>query len=94
MFCLFMAVQLLLGGDIFPKSGLQLFVASLGVMFGAIINANIFGELVVIVESMGKAEKVFQSMFASMNTVMITLNLQENVAQDIRNEVVRNAPSN
>ena len=62
-------------------------------MLGAIINANIFGELVVIVESMGRAEKNFQSKFSSMNTVMITLSLQPNVAQSIRNEVVRNAPS-
>lgn len=80
IYCIFVAVQLLLGGDILPKSGLQIFYASLGVMFGAIINANIFGELVVIVESMGRAEKQFQSKFASMNTVMITLNLKEDTA--------------
>ena len=44
-------------------------------MLGAIINATIFGELVVIVESMGRAEKNFKSKFSSMNTVMITLSL-------------------
>ena len=50
-------------------------------MLGAIINANIFGELVVIVESMGKDEKKFQSKFSATNTVMIDLKLPEKLAQ-------------
>ena len=49
-------------------------------MLGAIINANIFGELVVIVASMGRVEKQFQSKFASMNTVLINLKLHEDTA--------------
>ena len=62
-------------------------------MLGAIINANIFGELVVIVASMGRAEKLFQSKYASINTALINLNLERNLAQDVRNEQIRNAPS-
>ena len=46
---------------------------------GAIINANIFGELAVILGSIGKPEKEFQSKLASMNTAMINLNLPEDI---------------
>lgn len=51
---------------------------------GAIINANIFGELSVILAGMGKDEKRFQSLYASANTVMIDLKLKEKTAQKIR----------
>jgi predicted membrane-bound mannosyltransferase len=45
---------------------------------GAVINANIFGELSVILAGMGKDENRFQSLYASANTVMIDLKLKEN----------------
>jgi hypothetical protein len=68
-------VQLLLGGDIFPISGSQCVLSSIGLFLGAVINANIFGELAVILASIGKEEKKFQCLFASFKTVMINLKL-------------------
>jgi hypothetical protein len=44
---------------------------------GAVINANIFGELSVIMYGMGKSEKVFQNITASLNTAMINLDLDK-----------------
>ena len=79
-FSIFTAVQVLLGGDIMPQDGLQTTIAAIGTMLGAIINANIFSELVVIVESMGRAEKKFQSKFSSINTALINLNLDRVLA--------------
>ena len=57
--CLFTATQLLLGGDYYPMTTAEVLCAAVGIFLGAIINANIFGELVVIMESMGKDEKMF-----------------------------------
>ena len=48
---------MLLGGDIGPRNSLQITMATLGVFFGSLINANIFGELTVIIEGMGRDEK-------------------------------------
>ena len=47
---------------------------------GAIINANIFGELAVILNGIGKHEKLFESKMASINTAMINLNLPKDVS--------------
>ena len=59
MFSLLCSVQALLGGDNFPINTIQTLYSSTGVMLGAIINANIFGELAVIMSSMGQVEKNF-----------------------------------
>jgi len=42
---------------------------------GAIINANIFGELALIISELDKGEKMFQSKLAKINTAMINLKL-------------------
>jgi hypothetical protein len=68
-------------------------MAACGLFFGAIINANIFGELAVIMASIGHHEKEFQKKYASANTVMIQLNLPEETRQDIRDSLIRNQPS-
>ena len=77
MTCLFVSVQNLLGKNYFPISSIETFVASVGIFMGAIINANIFGELAVILASMGKDEKLFQWKLAITNTAMINLELPE-----------------
>jgi len=59
MVCIYGSVLSLLGSDIFPMGSYQTLMATAGCFFGAIINANIFGELAVIMASMGKVEKNF-----------------------------------
>lgn len=52
----------MLGGvDQQPRTFLQVGFASFGIFFGAIINANIFGEITVIMQSMGKNTREFES---------------------------------
>ena len=70
---------MLLGGDIGPRNSVQCILAAMGVFLGSIINANIFGELVVIVEGMGKDAKEFQSKTAAMNTAMINIKLPHEI---------------
>lgn len=75
--CIHSAVLSTLGSDILPRDFIQTIMAACGLFFGAIINANIFGELAVIMASIGHHEKEFQKKYASANTVMIQLNLPE-----------------
>ena len=87
------SVQALLGGDISPSDSIQTAIATLGIFLGAIINANIFGELAVILASMGKTEKQFASFFSASNTAMINLELPLNVQQNVRDLHIRNQSS-
>jgi hypothetical protein len=54
-------------------------LATFGLFMGAVINANIFGELQVILNSIGIEEKEFQNYYTSNNSVMIHLNLPEEI---------------
>ena len=81
---------MLLGGDIGPRNSVQIILATFGVFMGSLINANIFGELSVIIGGMGRDEKEFQSNTASMNTAMINIKLPEDLRQLIRDDNVRN----
>ena len=85
------SVTAMLGGDIFPMSFGQTLLGSIGIFLGAIINANIFGELAVILSQIGKPEKRFQSDYAAMNTAMINLDLPEKLRQDIQSSLMSNA---
>ena len=46
------AVLLATGNDIGPRDTLQVFFGGFGLFLGAIINANIFGELAVLVSQL------------------------------------------
>ena len=46
-----------------------------GLLCGAVINANIFGELALILSDMNKQLKKFELKMSRTNTVMIDLNL-------------------
>ena len=69
-----------MGCDISPRTTGQTCLAGFGLFMGAIINANIFGELAVILNGIGKHEKLFESKMASINTAMINLNLPKDVS--------------
>lgn len=85
------SVTAMLGGDIFPMTFSQTLLGAIGIFMGAIINANIFGELAVILSQIGKAEKTFQSNLAAMNTAMINLGLPSQLQHDIRDSLISNA---
>ena len=75
LYSLLYAVQVCLGSDIFPVTTLEIVFNSIGLFLGAVINANIFGELALIFSELDKLEKEFQLKLAQINTAMIHLNL-------------------
>lgn len=87
---LHVSVNGLLGGDLLPNDSFQTIVASIAVFLGAIINANIFGELAMILASMDHEEKNFQSFFSASNTAMINLDLPSEVQQKVRDSHIKN----
>lgn len=51
------------GGDFCPITEVQITLAAFGVFMAAYINANIFGELTMILQGIGKEEEDFQTKF-------------------------------
>ena len=65
-------------------------MAGFGCFMGAIINANIFGELALILSGINKSDKIYQSKVARMNTAMINIDLPILIRQRIRDELMKN----
>ena len=55
------SVLLLTGNDILPKGVFQIAFVSIAVVMGAILNANIFGNVALIISDMNKKTHEFQS---------------------------------
>ncbi len=49
IYCFHVAVVLITGNDVCPRNELQVALASFATFSGAIVNANIFGELAVLI---------------------------------------------
>lgn len=74
---LYHSVNILVGNDIGPRDVFQnVFLATM-ITCGAIINANIFGELAVILSNLNRKSSLFQAKLDTANTAMKTLNLPE-----------------
>jgi hypothetical protein len=75
--CMYHSVLLLTGNDVGPRGYTQTIFATSTVLLGAIINANIFGELAVILATMNKNAALFQSKLDTANAAMKNLSLPE-----------------
>lgn len=75
LYALYSTVLNCLGNDIQPRDVYQTAICGLGLVLGALINANIFGELSLILSGLNINEKMFQSKLARVNTAMINLKL-------------------
>lgn len=75
--CLYHSILMLTGNDIGPRGYAQLIFASIFVTLGAIINANIFGELAVILATMNRNAAIFQAKVDVANAAMRNLSLPE-----------------
>jgi hypothetical protein len=53
------SVLLLTGNDILPKGALQICFVAIAITMGAIINANIFGNVALIISDMNKKTAEF-----------------------------------
>ena len=57
--CQYHSVMILSGGDVGPRDSITLFFATYTILIGAIVNANIFGNLAVLVSQMNHKQTVF-----------------------------------
>lgn len=57
--CVHTSMQMMMGVDVLPQKAIEVLVAGCGNFLGAIINANIFGELAMILSGIDRADKVF-----------------------------------
>lgn len=71
------AVLLLTGNDIGPRGYAQTIFCAMIVTVGAIVNANIFGELAVILATMNRNAALFQAKLDTANAAMKNLSLPE-----------------
>ena len=79
-----MSVTSIMGSDLLPLNLSQTIFSSFGVFMGAVIQANIFGELVIILANMDKYLRIFDYKIVRYNTTMIYINLPFNLQQEIR----------
>lgn len=77
------AVLMLTGGDLGPRDIVQMIFISTVLLAGAIINANIFGELAVILASMNRKATAFQAKLDIANAAMKGLGLDERLQVQI-----------
>ena len=77
-----------------PRTTAQCMIVSLGLLTGAFVNANIFGELALILSDMNRKLKKFELKMARSNTVMIDLKLPFYLQQDIRHGITTDDPMN
>ena len=63
------------GGDFCPENIYQVMMASIGVFMAAYINANIFGELNMLLENIGIESQKFDIKKSQIDTAMINMKL-------------------
>ena len=71
------SVLMLTGNDLGPRGELQIIFVAMAVAWGAIVNANIFGELAVILSNLNRKSTLFQAKLDIANTAMKTLSLPD-----------------
>lgn len=80
---LYHAVLLLTGNDIGPRTEPQLIFLIVTLTMGAIINANIIGELAVILAKLNRKATIFQAKLDTANEAMRHLGLPEKLQVEI-----------
>jgi hypothetical protein len=78
------------GNDIGPRSTSEIYFCNVGLFLGAIINANIFGELAVLVAQMNTKATMFQEKLTAINTAIKNLNCPLDMEDKIRDYIVMN----
>jgi len=82
---IYYSVQLLNGNEIGPRNVQGLIFVSGVLIFGAIVNANIFGNMAVIIQEMNKKASRFQEKIDIANTAMKNLNINKNLQNKVIN---------
>ena len=81
------------GNDCGPRGILQVTAGSIGLFLGALINANIFGELAVLLSQLTRRSSEFQTKLTQINTTIKHLKLPQSLADQIRDYIITNQSS-
>ena len=76
---LYHAVLLLTGNDILPRDTFQVAFVACFITIGAIINANIFGNMSLIISDLNKKSAEFQGQIDTANTAMKNMKLPQEI---------------
>ena len=79
---------LLAGNDIGPRRDLQLIFCVTTLLIWAIINANIFGNLAVLVSALNRKSTKFQEKLDTVNTAMKNMKLPEETQKKVQNYIM------
>ena len=79
------AVLLLTGNDITPVGDYQIAFVALSISFGAIVNANIFGNMALILSALNRKTSEFQSQIDTANTAMKNMKLPHDLQRKVLN---------
>lgn len=70
-----------------------MYYCSIGIFLGAIINANIFGELAVLVAQLNLRTTEFQQKLTRINTTLSNLKLTKDLEDRVRDFIITNQSS-
>jgi len=79
---------LLAGNDIGPRRDIQLIFCVSTLLICAIINANIFGNLAVLVSALNRKSTKFQEKLDTVNTAMKNMKLPESTQKKVQNYIM------
>jgi hypothetical protein len=76
-------VLMLTGNDVGPRDDFQLFFTTVTLLLGAIINANIFGNMAVLITAINRKASRFQEQIDTANTAMKNMKLPEDIQKKV-----------
>ena len=78
------AVLMLGGNDIGPRGEFQLFFVTIMLLLAAIINANIFGNMAVLIQALNRKVANFQEKMEYASETMKNMKLPEHIQDDVK----------
>ncbi len=88
LLAVYYSILLLNGGEIGPRTTGELMVASLVMIAGSIINANLFGTMVMYIQNIRRKETKIQEKFDTVNTSMKNLRLPADVQRKVKEYIM------
>jgi hypothetical protein len=83
-YAIYHSILILSGGDIGPRGNFQIFFITILLLASAIINANIFGNIAVILQQMNRKATKFQEKMESATSTMENLDLPDKLQKKIQ----------
>ena len=75
---------MLTGNDVGPRGNFQVAFVTASLLLGAIINANIFGNMAVLLQGINRKASRFQDQIDTANTAMKKMKLPEEIQQKVQ----------